>query len=76
MASFRRIVEKTWLATFIVVALVFVVSYFRDDTDKLARVFEADLRALAWAVVAQVAYFLATVVTWQKAVTDPHGQLR
>lgn len=74
MASFRRIVEKTWLATFIVVALVFVVSYFRDDTDKLARVFEADLRALAWAVVAQVAYFLATVVTWQKALLYATGK--
>ena len=66
--SFKRIVEKTWLATFIVVALVFVIVYFRDDTDKFARVLDANARMLGWAVVAQVAYFLATVVTWQRAL--------
>lgn len=74
MATFRRIVEKIWLATFIVVALVFIISYFRDDTDKLARVFDADLRALAWALVAQIAYFLTTVVTWQKALLYATGK--
>lgn len=74
MGSFKRIVEKTWLATFIVVALVFVISYFRDDTDKLASIFEADLRVLVWAVVAHAAYFLATVLTWQKALLYAVGK--
>ena len=71
---FKRIIEKTWLATFIVVSLVFVVSYFRDDADKLARVFDADLRVLGWAVIAQFAYFLATVFTWQKTLLYTSGR--
>lgn len=72
--SLKRIVEKTWLATFVVVALVFVIAYFRDDTDKLVRIFDADLRVLGWAVVAQLAYFLVTIVTWQKALLYATGR--
>jgi len=74
LASFKRIVEKIWLATFIVVALVFIIWYFRDDADKLTRIFDADLRLLGWAVVAQLAYFLATIVTWQKTLQYATGR--
>ncbi|MDH5456478.1 MAG: hypothetical protein OEY37_10430, partial [Gammaproteobacteria bacterium] len=72
--SFKRIVEKTWLATFIVVALVFVLVYFRDDADKMARVLDANVRMLGWAVIAQIAYFFTTVVTWQKALLYATGR--
>jgi len=74
LASFKRIVEKTWLAAFIVVALVFVVSYFRDDADKLSRILDADVWVLGWAVVAQLAYFLTTIVTWQKTLLFANGR--
>ena len=74
MASFKRVIEKTWLATFIVVALVFVISYFRGEADKLARILDADLRVLGWAVIAQVAYFFATVLTWQKTLLYVNGR--
>ena len=72
--SFKRIVEKTWLAIFIVIAVVFVVVYFKDDRDKIARILDADLQVLGLAVVAQIAYFLATIVTWQKALLYSTGR--
>ena len=72
--SLKRIVEKTWLAIFIVVALIFVIAYFKGDQDKIARILDADLRVLGLAVIAQIAYFFATIVTWQKALLYSTGR--
>ena len=74
LASAKRVVEKTWLAAFVVVALFFVVSYFKDDTDKIVSILEADVRLLFAALVAQVAYFYLTVLTWRKALRYSTGR--
>jgi hypothetical membrane protein len=59
----KRIVEKTWIAAFVVIALLFVLSYFKDDTDKLVRILEADIRLILAALITQIAYFCVTVLT-------------
>ena len=74
MASLKRIVQQTWLAVFIVASVAFVIVFFKDDRDKIARILDADLRLLGGAVIAQCAYFLATVVTWQKALLYATGK--
>lgn len=74
MASLKRIVEKTWLAAFVVVALVFVVSYFKDDGDKIVRILDADIRLIGAALVTQILYFCATIITWQKALLYSTGK--
>lgn len=74
MASLKRIVQQTWLAIFIVVSVAFVIAFFKDDRDKIARILDADLRLLGIAVFAQCAYFLATIVTWQKALLYATGK--
>lgn len=74
LASLKRIVEKTWLAAFVIVALLFVVSYFKDDSDQLARILEADVRLLGAALVTQIAYFCVTVLTWRKALLYSTGK--
>ena len=74
MASLKRIVQQTWLAVFIVVSVAFVIVFFKDDRDKIARILDADLRFLGVAVIAQCAYFFATVVTWQKALLYATGK--
>ncbi len=74
MASFKRIVQKAWLAVFLVMSVVFIVAYFKDDRDKISRILDADLRLLGLAVLAQAAYFLATIITWQKALLYATGK--
>ena len=74
MASFKRIVQQTWLAAFVVISAVFIVVFFKDDRHKIARLLDADLRLLGFAVVAQCAYFFATLVTWQKALLFATGK--
>jgi len=74
LASFKRIVQKTWLAVFLVMSVVFIFAYFKDDRDKIARILDADLRLLGLAAIAQAAYFLATIVTWQKALLYSSGK--
>ena len=74
MASFKRIVQQTWLAVFVVLSAMFVVVFFKDDRHKIARLLDADLRLLGVAVVAQCAYFLATIATWQKALLYSTGK--
>lgn len=74
MASLKRIVEKTWLAAFVIVALLFVVSYFKDDSDKLVRILDADIRLLGAALITQIAYFCVTVLTWRKALFYSTGK--
>jgi uncharacterized membrane protein YbhN (UPF0104 family) len=64
----KRFIARTWLATIIVLAAWFAVSYFRENTDALARIAAADKRYLGVAALAQFLYFLATVLTWQKAL--------
>lgn len=70
MASIKRILEKTWLAAFVVLALAFVAYFFRNDRDKILEILRADLRLLGLAIVAQLLYFLAVVATWQKALSS------
>ncbi len=74
LASFKRIVQKTWLAVFVVMSVVCIVVYFSDDRDKIARLLDADLRLLALAALAHCAYFIATVVTWRKALLAATGK--
>jgi len=74
LASIKRIVEKTWLAAFVVIALLFIVSYFKDETDKIARILDADIRLLGAALLAQVAYFCVAVLTWRKALFYTTGK--
>ena len=74
MASFKRIVQKTWLAVFLVMSVVFIVTYFKDDRDKISRILDADLRLLGMAAIAQAAYFFATIMTWQKALLYATGK--
>lgn len=74
MASLKRIVEKTWIAAFVVIALLFVLSYFKDDTDKLVRILEADIRLILAALITQIAYFCVTVLTWRRALRYSTGK--
>lgn len=74
MASIKRIVEKTWLAAFVVIALLFIVSYFKDESDKIVRILDADIRLLGAALLAQVAYFCATVLTWRRTLFYSTGK--
>ena len=74
MASLKRIAQKTWLAAFLVMSVVFIVAYFKDDRDKISRILDADLRLLGLAAAAQAAYFLATIMTWQKALLYATGK--
>ncbi|RZV38373.1 MAG: hypothetical protein EX272_02980 [Chromatiales bacterium] len=74
MASLKRIAQKTWLAAFLVMSVVFIVAYFKDDRDKISRILDADLRLLTMAAAAQAAYFLATIMTWQKALLYATGK--
>ncbi len=68
MNPVRRFFARTWLAAFVILAVWFAVSYFRENTDALARIVTADKRYLAAAALAQVLYFLATVLTWKNAL--------
>jgi hypothetical membrane protein len=74
VASLKRIVEKTWIAAFVVIALLFVLSYFKDDTDKLVRILEADIRLILAALITQIAYFCVTVLTWRRALRYSTGK--
>ena len=75
MASLKSIVERTWLAAFMVAALVFIVFVFKDDRDKLARVASADWGLLGVAALAQLMYFTATVVSWRKVLQLATGRI-
>jgi hypothetical protein len=74
LASVKRIVEKTWLAAFVLVALLFIVSYFKGDKDKIAQILGADIRLLAAALATQITYFFVTVITWRKALFYSTGK--
>lgn len=69
MASIKRIIEKTWLAVFVVLALIFVFFFFKNEKDTMVKMFRADARLLGTAAIAQILYFCATVLTWQKVLS-------
>lgn len=66
MVPIKRIIQRTWLAAFVIFAFVFLFLYFKDDRDVVARLLQADVRFLLAAAVAQLLYFSVTVFTWQK----------
>lgn len=68
MAPVKRIIERTWLAAFVIFALVFLFLYFKDNKDAVVRLLQADVKLLFAAVVSQALYFFMTVVTWQKVL--------
>lgn len=68
MAGSKRIVQKTWLAIFVSLALIFAAVLFRNDRDRVLEILRADTRYLALAAVAQLLCFLVVVVTWQRAL--------
>ena len=74
LAPIRRIIERTWLAAFVILALVFLFLYFKDNRDAVVALLQADVRLLLAAAVAQVLYFFTTVVTWQKALLYSTGR--
>lgn len=69
LPSVKRIVEKTWLAAFVVIAIAFVAYIFRNDRDKILEVLRADVRYLGLAAITHMLCFLVVVVTWQRVLT-------
>lgn len=65
MKLLRRLIARTWLAVFLILAGWFAVKYFSENGDSLARIAAADKRYLVAATFAQILYYFATVKTWQ-----------
>ena len=64
MSSIKKLLQRVWVVLFILAALYFAYSWFRDDAGKAAKLLSADLGLLGAAALSHVAYFIVTVLAW------------